>query len=59
MPTLELAAVFDPSCALADGWSTALMSVGFEQAKLIAERENLEVILVTPDRQVWRRAKVK
>ena len=59
VPTLELAAVFDPSCALADGWSTALMSVGFEQAKLIAERENLEVILVTPDKQVWRRAKVK
>ena len=59
VPTLELAAVFDPSCALADGWSTALMSVGFEQAKLIAERENLEVILVTPDKQVWRRGKVK
>jgi thiamine biosynthesis lipoprotein len=59
VPTLELAAVFDPSCALADGWSTALMSVGFEAAKLIAERENLEVILVTPDKQVWRRAKVK
>jgi thiamine biosynthesis lipoprotein ApbE len=59
VPTLELAAVFDPSCALADGWSTALMSVGFESAKLIAERENLDVILVTPDKQVWRRAKVK
>lgn len=58
-PTLELAAVFDPSSARADGWSTALMSVGFEAAKLIAERENLEVILVTPDKQVWRRAKVK
>ena len=43
----------------ADGWSTALMAVGFEAAKLIAERENLEVILVTPDKQVWRRAKVK
>jgi thiamine biosynthesis lipoprotein len=59
VPTLELAAVFDPSCALADGWSTALMAVGFEAAKLISERENLEVILVTPDKQVWRRAKVK
>jgi hypothetical protein len=35
------------------------MSVGFEAAKLISERENLEVILVTPDKQVWRRAKVK
>jgi thiamine biosynthesis lipoprotein len=59
VPTLELAAVFHPSCAQADGWSTALMAVGFEQAKLLAERENLDVILVTPDKQVWRRAKAK
>ncbi len=58
-PTLELAAVFHPDCAQADGWSTALMAAGFEAAKLIAERENLEVILVTPDKQVWRRGKVK
>ena len=58
-PTLEMAAVFDPSCALADGWSTALMAAGFEQAQLIAERENLDVILVTPDKKVWRRGKVK
>ena len=57
--TLELAAVFHPDCVQADAWSTALMAVGFEAAKLIAERENLEVILVTPDKQVWRRAKVK
>ena len=59
VPTLELAAVFHSSCAQADGWSTALMSVGFEPAKLIAERENLDVILVAPDKQVWRRAKTK
>jgi thiamine biosynthesis lipoprotein ApbE len=52
-----MAAVFDPDCLKADGWSTALMAAGFAQAKLIAERENLDVILVTPDRQVWRRAK--
>jgi thiamine biosynthesis lipoprotein len=57
--TLELAAVFHPSCAQADGWSTALMAVGFEQAKLLAERENLDVILVTPDKQIWRRGKAK
>ena len=56
-PTLEMAAVFHPDCLRADGWSTALMAAGFTQAKLIAERENLDVILVTPDRQVWRRAK--
>jgi len=35
------------------------MAVGFEAAKLLAEREDLEVILVTPDKQVWRRAKAK
>jgi thiamine biosynthesis lipoprotein len=57
--TLELAAVFHPDCVQADAWSTALMAVGFEAAKLLAEREDLEVILVTPDKQVWRRAKVK
>ena len=57
--TLELAAVFHPDCVQADAWSTALMAVGFEAAKLLAEREDLEVILVTPDKQVWRRAKAK
>lgn len=57
VPTLELAVVLHPSCAHADGWSTALMAAGFAEAKLIAERENLDVILVTPDKQVWRRAK--
>jgi thiamine biosynthesis lipoprotein ApbE len=57
--TLELAAVFHPDCVQADAWSTALMAVGFEAAKLLAEREDLEVILVTPDKQVWRRGKVK
>jgi thiamine biosynthesis lipoprotein ApbE len=35
------------------------MAVGFEAAKLLSEREDLEVILVTPDKQVWRRAKAK
>jgi thiamine biosynthesis lipoprotein len=57
--TLELAAVFHPDCVQADAWSTALMAIGFEAAKLIAERENLDVILVTPDKQVWRRGKAK
>ena len=56
-PTLELAVVFHPSCFQADGWSTALMAAGFEQAKLIATREQLEVILVTPDKKVWRSRK--
>ena len=56
-PTLEMAAVFHESCFQADGWSTALMAVGFEQAKAIAQREKLDVILVTPDKKVWRSGK--
>lgn len=56
-PTLEMAAVYHESCFQADGWSTALMAVGFEEAKRIAQREKLDVILVTPDKQVWRSRK--
>jgi thiamine biosynthesis lipoprotein len=56
-PTLEMAAVFHPSCFQADGWSTALMAAGFEEAKRIAQREQLDVILVTPDKKVWRSGK--
>jgi thiamine biosynthesis lipoprotein ApbE/Na+-translocating ferredoxin:NAD+ oxidoreductase RnfG subunit len=56
-PTLEMAAVYHASCLQADGWSTALMAVGFEEAKRIAQREQLDVILVTPDKQVWRSGK--
>jgi NosR/NirI family nitrous oxide reductase transcriptional regulator len=53
-PTLEMAVVYHESCFQADGWSTALMAAGFEQAKAIARREQLDVILVTPDKKVWR-----
>lgn len=53
-PTLEMAVVYHESCFQADGWSTALMAAGFEQAKVIAQREKLDVILVTPDKKVWR-----
>ena len=56
-PTLEMAVVFHESCMQADGWSTALMAAGFEQAKAIALREKLDVILVTPDKNVWRSGK--
>ena len=34
-------------------------SVSTTRVLSTGERENLEVILVTPDKQVWRRAKVK
>jgi thiamine biosynthesis lipoprotein ApbE/Na+-translocating ferredoxin:NAD+ oxidoreductase RnfG subunit len=56
-PTLEMAVVTHESCLQADGWSTALMAAGFEQAKQIALREQLDVILVTPDKKVWRSGK--
>ena len=56
-PTLEMAVVYHESCFQADGWSTALMAAGFEQAKAIAQREQLDVLLVTPDKKVWRSGK--
>ncbi len=56
-PTLEMAVVTHESCLQADGWSTALMAVGFEEAKRIALREKLDVMLVTPDKKVWRSGK--
>jgi hypothetical protein len=33
------------------------MAVGFEEAKRIALREKLDVMLVTPDKKVWRSGK--
>jgi thiamine biosynthesis lipoprotein ApbE len=33
------------------------MAAGFEQAKVIAQREQLDVMLVTPDKKVWRSGK--
>jgi thiamine biosynthesis lipoprotein len=56
-PTLEMVVVTRASCFQADGWSTALMAVGFEEAKRIALREKLDVMLVTPDKKVWRSGK--
>jgi len=56
-PTLAMAVVTHESCFQADGWSTALMAVGFEEAKRIALREKLDVMLVTPDKKVWRSGK--
>ncbi|MEY4307096.1 MAG: Thiamine biosynthesis lipoprotein ApbE precursor, partial [Verrucomicrobiota bacterium] len=56
-PTLEMVVVYHDSCFQADGWSTALMAAGFEQAKVIAQREQLDVLLVTPDKKVWQSRK--
>lgn len=38
--------VVHPSSMTADGWATAFMIMGWEQAKLLAERENLAVYLI-------------
>lgn len=56
-PTLEMVVVYHDSCFQADGWATALMAAGFEQAKVIAQREQLDVLLVTPDKKVWQSRK--
>ena len=56
-PTLEMVVVYHESCFQADGWATALMAAGFEQAKVIAQREHLDVMLVTPDKKVWQSRK--
>ncbi len=33
------------------------MAAGFEQAKVIAQREKLDVMLVTPGKKIWRSVK--
>ncbi|MBQ1783767.1 MAG: FAD:protein FMN transferase [Gammaproteobacteria bacterium] len=38
--------VLDPSAMTADGWATALMAVGPEQAKQLAEQQRLAVLLI-------------
>ena len=53
-PTIEMCAVFHARCLEADGWATALMSAGFDEAKKLAVAEKLAVILVTPEGTVWK-----
>ncbi len=53
-PTVELCCVWDQSGLRADGWSTALMAVGWEEAKRLAEQEGLAVWLVSPKGEVWK-----
>lgn len=53
-PTVEMCCVFHRQCLMADGWATALMAVGFEEAKKLADKEGLAVILVAPDGTVWK-----
>ena len=50
----ELASVtvLHPSCALADGYATALMVLGPERGRAVAERLGLRVIWITQE-QAW------
>ena len=58
-PTIEMCCVFHRHCLEADGWATALMAVGFDEAKKLAEKNRLSVILVAPDKSVWRSSEIK
>ena len=53
-PTIELCCVWHPSGLRADGWATALMAVGWDEAKRLAEQEDLSVWLVSPKGEVWK-----
>lgn len=46
--------VLHPSNAIADGWATALMVMGTEQAEALANREGLEVLLISRDNGQWK-----
>jgi NosR/NirI family nitrous oxide reductase transcriptional regulator len=53
-PTIELCCVWDKVGLHADGWATALMALGWEEAKRVAEQEGLAVWLVSPRGEVWK-----
>ncbi|MCB1772514.1 MAG: FAD:protein FMN transferase [Gammaproteobacteria bacterium] len=41
--------VFAPTCAEADGWATALMALGDQQAPAVAERHGIEALFIVRD----------
>lgn len=51
--TLASVSVFHPSNAWADAWATALSVVGPEEALQLAEREQLEVLLLVREGEDW------
>ena len=53
-PTIELCCVWDRVGLRADGWATALLAVGWDEAKRLAEQEGLAVWLVSPTGEVWK-----
>jgi len=57
-PTIELCCVYHASCFQSDGWSTALMAVGWKDAQALAEREGLAVMLVGPKGETWKSSKL-
>ena len=52
-PTIEACCVYHSSCLIADGWSTALMAAGWNEAQTIADREGLAVMLIGPKGEQW------
>jgi thiamine biosynthesis lipoprotein len=57
-PTIELCCVYHASCFQSDGWSTALMAIGWKDAQALAEREGLAVMLVGPKGETWKSSKL-
>ena len=46
------------SCALADGWATALMAMKSEKALMMAERYDIPMMLITIDEKTKRPKKI-
>jgi thiamine biosynthesis lipoprotein len=46
--------VLHPSNAIADAWATALMVMGTEAALQVANREGLEVLLISREKDQWK-----
>jgi thiamine biosynthesis lipoprotein ApbE len=49
---------FDRHCFIATGWATAMMTAGWDEAKIIAEREKLAVWLINSKGEIWKSSQV-
>jgi thiamine biosynthesis lipoprotein len=58
-PTIELCCVWDKAGLRADGWATALLAVGWEEAQRLAEQEGLAIWLVSPAGEVWKSSRAE
>ena len=55
--SLEMCCAFDRHCFIATGWATACMTAGWDDAKIIAEREGLAVWLINAKGEIWKSSK--